>query len=156
EVDADISDGELDVVGTGALAGTLTILLREGNGTFAPALSFDARGNSINPLDDPTFVTVAGLNGHGKPDVLTANQNSITTLLNDGDWAPVPPAPPVGDGGGTGGGGGGKIALRRGRHPAFAIAPGGPDASTVTGSRNDRVIRIRSRMVFGLENSNSD
>jgi len=58
------------------LEGTVGVLLSKGNGTFEPAVSYSSGGYAA------FAVTIADVNGDGKPDVLVANQcspNGCTT-----------------------------------------------------------------------------
>src|ERR1017187_7119233 len=76
---ADVNgDGKLDLLvlnscgdNTCATNGTVGVLLRNGDGTFQPAVPYDSGGT----LD--MSVAVADVNGDGKPDLVVAYQNCI-------------------------------------------------------------------------------
>lgn len=82
-------DGKLDVVVANGDAGTVSVMLGNGDGTLTYAGAF-ATGAS------PSGVAVGDFNGDGHPDVAVANAGSKTlaVLLNDGDWTPPQPPPP--------------------------------------------------------------
>jgi hypothetical protein len=79
-------DGRPDLVvanqGFGFLhvQGYLAVLLGNGDGTFQPAVEYQAGGV-------PEFVTVADLNNDGKLDIIVANfgSNNVSVLLGNGD-----------------------------------------------------------------------
>jgi hypothetical protein len=79
-------DKKLDLVvsnyGYGA-DGFISILLGNGDGTFGPSTQY-AMGSY------PLGVTIADLNGDGKPDLAVAN-NSLSILLGNGDGTFQPP-----------------------------------------------------------------
>ncbi|MGW4056129.1 FG-GAP repeat domain-containing protein [Streptomyces sp. NPDC004779] len=95
-------DGRLDAVVAAALTkrptqhgeesmGSVVELLGDGKGGFAPATSYFAP-TPVNPSTDALFpvdVTVADMNGDGKPDVLTSNTNgdNVSVWTNDGTGA---------------------------------------------------------------------
>lgn len=68
------SDGSCDGLGV------VGVLLGNGNGTFRTAVTYGTGGT-------PDFVTIADVDGDGKPDVVAANTsgNSVAVLLNNGD-----------------------------------------------------------------------
>ncbi|HEY1379217.1 MAG TPA: FG-GAP-like repeat-containing protein [Gemmataceae bacterium] len=82
-------DGKLDAVTSDGDAGTVSLMLGNGDGTLSYAGAF-ATGSS------PAAIAVGAFNGDGRPDVATANagSNSVSVLLNDGTWTPPPPPPP--------------------------------------------------------------
>jgi hypothetical protein len=79
----------LDPSGHDCGDGTVGVLLGNGDGTFQTAVAYDSGGQY------PTTMTVADLNGDGKPDVLMTsfmaflgeNFWGVTVLLNNGDGA---------------------------------------------------------------------
>jgi pimeloyl-ACP methyl ester carboxylesterase len=85
-------DGKLDVVVANLCAisasscanGTVAVLLGNGDGTFQSAVTYGSGGSQA------TSVTVADVNGDGKPDVLVANGSSVGVLLNIGSFPPAP------------------------------------------------------------------
>jgi hypothetical protein len=93
-------DGKLDLVVLERSIDGLAVLMNEGDGTFAPAVSYPTTG-------DPTSVAVADLNGDGKLDlVVTGGLGEagthvlVTVLLNAGDGTFIvssSPAAKVGD-----------------------------------------------------------
>ena len=80
-------DGKLDLVETNPTPGNgkLSLLLGKGDGTFQAATDYTV-GTT------PETVTVADLNGDGKPDVIVGNRNSgnISVLLNAGNGTLLP------------------------------------------------------------------
>ena len=83
---ADVNgDGKLDLLvanqtGESNGDGSIGVLLGNGNGTFQPAVTYDA-GDSVT-----SSLAVADLNGDGKPDVVLANsgRGTVTVLLANG------------------------------------------------------------------------
>jgi hypothetical protein len=82
---ADVNgDGRLDLAvanySYGASAGSVSVLLGNGNGTFQGAVNF-----AVGSI--PVSVAVADVNGDGRPDLVTANQsgNSVSVLLGNGN-----------------------------------------------------------------------
>ena len=73
-------DGNLDLVSADREAGTVSVLLGNGNGTFQKATSYE-----VGPW--PVAVAVADFNRDGKPDIVTANSDdrTISVLLGNGD-----------------------------------------------------------------------
>jgi hypothetical protein len=91
-------DGMVDLVASNVLSGSLSILMGNGDGTFAPP-------TSVTVDATPRGLTVIEANGDGLPDVVTANFLStgagiVNVLLNDG-LGGFSPAPSF-DGGGDG------------------------------------------------------
>lgn len=78
-------DGNLDLVvangqGGGGIQGTVSVLLGNGDGTFASAVDYLAQNGTIS-------VAVADLDGDGHPDVVAVNaeSNSFSLLRGNGD-----------------------------------------------------------------------
>jgi hypothetical protein len=69
-------DGKLDLAAANAGAGTVSILLGNGNGTFAPKVDYPAGAQ-------PVAVAVADFNGDGIPDLAVVDQagNTVSILL---------------------------------------------------------------------------
>jgi hypothetical protein len=84
-------DGKLDVVTADADAGTVSLMLGNGEGTLRYAGAF-AAGSS------PAAIAVGDLNEDGRPDVATANggSNTVSVLLNE-DGALLPPSLRIND-----------------------------------------------------------
>jgi hypothetical protein len=76
------ADGRRDAIVTDQSAGTVSVLLGNGNGTLQAARTF-ACGSS------PMALAVADFNADARPDVAAANSgsNNVSVLLNDGVWA---------------------------------------------------------------------
>src|SRR5579872_6664682 len=74
------NDGRIDLVVADAKSGTVSVYLRQKDGTFQKGAAY-AVGNS------PSAVVVTDFNGDGKPDVAVANQagDSVSVLLGNGD-----------------------------------------------------------------------
>jgi uncharacterized protein (DUF2141 family) len=69
-------DGNMDFAVNGWENGQdLTVLLGNGNGTFAPPVSYNVNGRA--------HILVGDLNGDGKPDILVVDSN--LTAINNGD-----------------------------------------------------------------------
>jgi len=82
-------DGKLDlVVIDRSSAGAVSVLLGNGQGGLAAPITIATGGS-------PSSLVMADLNGDGRPDAAAANivSNSVSVLLNDGNWA-VQPTPP--------------------------------------------------------------
>jgi hypothetical protein len=91
-------DGKLDLAVANMSDGTISVLLGNGNGTFAPA-----PGSPAFVGVDPNDVTVGDLNGDGKLDLAVANYAGadVSVLLGNGagSFTPAPGSPiPVGGG----------------------------------------------------------
>lgn len=86
-------DGKLDVVTSDANAGTVSLLLGNGNGSLTYAAAYPV-GSSPSP------VVVGDFNGDDRPDLAGANFNSnmVSVFLNDGGaWTPLPPSVRIND-----------------------------------------------------------
>ena len=94
-------DGKPDLVVVGCEwdsclgeGGPLAVLLGNGDGTFQPAITYDA-GSALS-------VAVADVNGDGNPDLLVANWNwTVAVLLGKGDGTFQPAVTYPSDGGGV-------------------------------------------------------
>ena len=86
------ADGKLDAVVANGDAGTVSLMLGNGDGTLIYAGAF-ATGAS------PSGVTVGDFDGDGRPDVAVANAGSdtVSVLFNDGTWPVVTPTLRVSD-----------------------------------------------------------
>ena len=73
-------DGKLDLAVANRDSDNVSVLLNQGNGTFAAKVEY-AAGTS------PYSVAAADLNGDGKPDLAIANagSNNVSVLLNQGN-----------------------------------------------------------------------
>ena len=81
-------DGKLDLAISNSLSNDVSVLLGHGNGTFAPAVSFDA-----GPT--PQAVAAADLSGDGKLDLVVSNgtANTVSVLIGRGDGTFLRQAP---------------------------------------------------------------
>ena len=118
---------------TGLGAGTVNVLINQGDGTFAPQASY-ASGNGT------ASVAVGDLNGDGVPDIAVTNSvdNTLSVFFNAGDGTFGPPATYANAGSGTAvpgvgfpGTGGGVVA-------ADFNGDGDGDIVVVQASRQDR------------------
>jgi uncharacterized repeat protein (TIGR01451 family) len=73
-------DGKADLVAANSVDGTVSVLLGNGDGSFAPKLDFPAGAG-------PVTVAIADFNNDGKPDVAVGSQtaNTLSILLGNGD-----------------------------------------------------------------------
>jgi hypothetical protein len=67
--------------------GTVSVLLNQGNGTFAAEVAYAIGGADTGFALHPSAVAVSDLNGDDKPDLAVANRDSgdVGVLLNQGD-----------------------------------------------------------------------
>ncbi len=74
------SDGKVDIVTVNQLSDSVSVLVNQGNGAFAPAVSYPAG-------DVPLGVAAADLNGDGKADlaVVSYGTDSLLVRLNQGN-----------------------------------------------------------------------
>lgn len=72
-----------DLVAVSRITNTVTVWLGAGDGTFQPGRDFDLPGR-------PTAVVIADVNADTRPDLVTANADSVSVFLGDGqgDFAP--------------------------------------------------------------------
>ncbi len=84
-------DGKADLAVANETSGTVSVLLNEGDGTFAPKVDY-ATGTS------PRSLVATDLNGDGKRDLVIANYggDTVGVLVNQGSgtFAPPPPTTP--------------------------------------------------------------
>ncbi len=82
-------DGKLDLAITNYQDGTVTVLLGNGDGTFAAA-----SGSPITVGNGPHAIANTDLNSDGKLDLAVANflDNTLTILLGNGDGTFTPTA----------------------------------------------------------------
>ena len=80
-------DGKSDLVVANFNAGTVTVLLGDGTGSFA-----EASGSPVTVGTGPFFVVVADFNGDGRADLAVANHGSgsVSVLLGDGTGSFAP------------------------------------------------------------------
>lgn len=85
-------DGDLDIVTGNYNNGTISLLLNNGNGTFATATKYNAGSGR------PTSITLADLDGDGKLDIATANDQlrNVYVLKNTGSGFGAPTSYEVG------------------------------------------------------------
>ncbi|RKQ87207.1 VCBS repeat protein [Solirubrobacter pauli] len=84
-------DGQADLAVSSVDANAVTVLLRQGDGSFAPE-----PGSPLPTGAAPYGLATADFNLDGKPDIATANRDagSVTVLLNTTPDPAAPPAPP--------------------------------------------------------------
>src|SRR5882672_6074436 len=73
-------DSQPDLVTTNYGAGTVSVLLGNGNGTFQTKVDYGTGAN-------PTSVAIGDVSGDGKPDLVTANAgvSTVSVLLGNGN-----------------------------------------------------------------------
>jgi hypothetical protein len=79
-------DGNMDLVAANNYDHTVSVLLGNGDGTFAAPMNFTV---GINPYAQPFDVAVADFNGDGVPDLAVTNDDfpreTVSVLLGNGD-----------------------------------------------------------------------
>jgi hypothetical protein len=74
---ADVNgDGKPDIIVTDPRLNSVSVLLNNGNGTFAAAQTYAVGA-------DPAAVALGDVNGDGKPDIVTANTNGTVSVLTN-------------------------------------------------------------------------
>ncbi|MEC4813836.1 MAG: Calx-beta domain-containing protein [Scytonema sp. PMC 1069.18] len=83
-------DGQLDLATANKNSNNVSILLGNGDGTFAEPVNLSVGENSL-----PVNLSVGDFNGDNKPDLVTANfnTNNVSVLLNQFNYAPVNTVP---------------------------------------------------------------
>ena len=78
-------DGRTDLVTANSGTNDVSVLFGQGNGTFAPAVSYAAGTN-------PVSIAIADLNGDGRLDLAVTNSvsNDVSVLLNQGNGTFAP------------------------------------------------------------------
>ena len=85
------ADGKPDLAVTGHVSRNLSVLINNGDGSFANAVNYVVSNSDANR---PFKVTVGDLNLDGKPDIVVANSQDGTTLsvfMNNGNGTFAPP-----------------------------------------------------------------
>ncbi|MGE5625434.1 MAG: FG-GAP repeat domain-containing protein [Bacillota bacterium] len=83
---ADVNgDGWDDIVTADGSADSVSVFVNNGDGTFAPAVSYPTGGNTGNLVSQD-------LNNDGMPDLFLNSSGSLTILLNNGDGTFAPAA----------------------------------------------------------------
>jgi hypothetical protein len=74
-------DGKPDIIVSETRRNSVSVLLNNGNGAFAPAQTYSVGGT-------PTAVAIGDFNRDGKPDIITTNSNgTVSVLMNTGAGA---------------------------------------------------------------------
>jgi hypothetical protein len=74
-------DGKLDLAVCNILAGELSIMLGNGDGTFGNPTTYSSGSGA-----DPQYAVVGDFNGDGKPDLAISNDNAtVAVMLGNGD-----------------------------------------------------------------------
>jgi hypothetical protein len=78
-------DGALDLAAANGGYNTVSVLLNRSDGSFQAKRDYRTGGDSLS--EAPASVAIGDLNGDGKPDLATANEdaNTVSVLLNRGD-----------------------------------------------------------------------
>src|SRR5262249_2298706 len=91
--------GKLDVVSVDSNYNTASVLLGNGDGSFA--LPITSNLGILSPNNYFTSVVVANFEGNGRPDLVAtamdldyANPGFVVVAHKDGNWTPPPPPPP--------------------------------------------------------------
>jgi len=84
------SDGRPEIVSANFTDNTITVYVNKGDGTFLPGVYYavvTAPSTGSTAWTVPTAVTIADVNGDGKADVITTDDNSgdLVVLLGNGD-----------------------------------------------------------------------
>jgi Bacterial Ig-like domain (group 3)/FG-GAP-like repeat len=79
-------DGKVDLVVGNAFSNSVTVMLNRGSGNFTSTLNNYTTGYLLNDLFTPTpgLLSIADLNGDGKPDLVLASATGVNVLLNLG------------------------------------------------------------------------
>ena len=88
---ADVNgDGRPDLLTANSSSNAVGVLLGLAGGGFAPVSNY-----STGPSSLPQGIAVADVNGDGRPDLVTANDNNntVSVLLNTGTFTPLAAAP---------------------------------------------------------------
>ena len=77
-------DGKTDVATSNVTGRSVSVLLNNGGGTFAAAVTYPINTGSVNSIAAGDF------NGDGKPDLAAGLSTSVSILLNKGDGTFAP------------------------------------------------------------------